>query len=804
LTAPRFSGNGMSHSVGKSPGFIKAQLGLIVVGGAIAFWSATGLVLQEDPRPAAAPIDPIGRVIDRVEFEGVTTLDPIYLQGVTGVKPGDVWNRDAIAEACRKLAETQKFDGTPFAEPRERDGELVLVFVVQERPFITAIDFIGNEKFDAGELLKEIELDVGSPVSEFLIRQAQSEIERKYREAGYAYASVEVDRDILRDERRVLFRISEGPRVKVDDIEFQGNESFSDPRLRGLIETTTYIWLFRTGAFDSEAADRDVAALKAFYVARGYLNAQVGYRIDFKEGSETDLVVTFIIDEGIQHFVKDLKIEGNTIFDDARIMSLMKVFVGEVLDADVLKADREKILEEYGRLGYVYADVQTAYVFAEDEGLVNLTVTITEREQYRFGRLVVRGNRNTKDRVIRRELRFFPEELYDTTKVKEAEQSLVESRLFNDAKITPVGEEPGMRDALVTVEEADTTSILFGVGITTNSGLVGSISIEQRNFDIFDRPRSAKEFFRGRSFRGAGQTMRISLEPGTELTRGRIEFREPYLFDREIGMGLALYLFERGREEYDEQRIGFAPSFDKRWREGPLKGWAAEAAFRFEQIQIGDTDRFTAEEIRDDRGGNWLTTVKGSLVRDKTDSRWMPSTGNRMQFSVEQAGALGGDHFFTKATGTYDHYFTLKTDTFGRKHILQFGASMGQIMGDAPVFEKFFGGGIGSIRGFEYRGVSPRDGIRSDRVGGDFQVLTNAEYSFPVVGKVVRGATFLDMGTVEEDFGIRSWRASLGVGARIYIKYFGPIPLSFDLAFPIAKEDEDDDQVFSFSFGATF
>lgn len=792
----------MSRSVRTLGAFTRPQRWLSALGALLAIGSTMGL-LQVGPttRPS---VDPIGRIIDRVEFEGITTLDPTYLQSVSGVKPGDIWDREVIAEACRKLAETQKLEGAPFAEPREVNGQLVLVFVVVERPYITAIDFVGNEKFDAGDFLKEIQLDVGSPVSEFLIRQAQQEIERKYREAGFAYASVEVDPEVLKEERRVLFRISEGPRVKVQEIMFQGNASFSDLRLRSLIETTTSLWIFRTGAFDAETAERDAAAIKAFYVARGYLNAQCGYRIDFEQGSENDLVVTFIISEGIPHYVQSIKFVGNTVFDDTRLVSRMRVFVGEVIDSDILKLDRERILEEYGRLGYVYAEVNTSHVFAEEDGYVNLTVTISEQEQYRFGRIVVRGNRNTKDRVVRRELRFLPEELYDTTKVKAAEQSLVESRLFDNAKITPVGEQPGVRDALVTLEEADTTSILFGVGVTSNSGLVGSISIEQRNFDIFDTPRSSKEFFRGRSFRGAGQVMRIVIEPGMELNRARIEFREPYLFDRDIGMGMALYLFERGRDEFDEQRIGFSPSFDKRWKEGPLSGWAAETSFRFEHIQIGDTDRFTAQEIRDDRGGNWLTSVKETIVRDTTDSRWLPSRGDRLQVSVEQVGALGGDHFFTKLTGNYDKYFTLKTDLFGRKHVLQLGATAGQIFGDAPVFEKFFAGGIGSLRGFAFRGVTPRAGIRDDGVGGDFMFLTNAEYSFPLIGKTVRGATFLDMGTVEDDFGIESWRAAWGFGTRIYIKYFGPIPLSFDFAFPLAKDDDDDTQMFSFSFGASF
>jgi len=785
--------------------YINRRVGAVILAAAFIGLASTMGLRQDDPGSGqpAKPVDAEGRIIDRVAFEGLVTVDRVYLLGVTKIKAGMAWHRDEIAEACRRLAETRKFEGTPYAEPREKDGQLVAVFVVKERPFITAIDVVGNKAFKTADLLSEIELEAGAPVSEFLIRQARQQIEDKYHEAGYAYAKVVIDRAILEQERRVVLRISEGPRVKVRKIVFEGNTAFSDRRLKGLIETSTYLWLFRTGAFDPETAQRDAAAIKSFYVDRGYLNAQVGYRIDFGE-KESDLTLTFQIEEGLEHIIKSVTFVGNSIFDDARLLSMTASHVGAVIDADVLKNDRQKIQIAYGRLGHIYATVQTTHVFDEEDGFVHLTFQIHEGEQYRFGRIVIRGNQHTQDKVIRRELRFFPEQLYDTEAAKTAERRLVDTRLFSEATITPQGNLPGVRDALVQVDEASTTTMLFGVGVTSNSGLVGSVSIEQRNFDLFDWPRTAKEFFKGRSFRGAGQTMRISLEPGTELTRGRIEFREPYLFDRELGFAVGAYAFQRGREEYDERRVGFTTSIDKRWRGGILDGWAGEIALRFEGIRLSNIEPFTAKDIEDDDGSTFLTSVKGTLIRDKTNSRWLPSEGDRLKVSVEQAGALGGDETFTKAIATYDRYWTLRTDTFGRKHIFQLGATAGHIFGDAPVFERFYGGGIGSVRGFEFRGISPRDGFRDDRIGGDFELLANAQYSFPLVGKTVRGVTFLDMGTVEEDFEITDWRASVGFGLRIYIKLFGPIPLAFDIAAPIASDSDDDTQVFNFSFGTTF
>lgn len=757
-------------------------------------------------RPNGAPgegVDPEGRVIDRVEFEGAAASDPIYLQSVVRIAPGAVWNRDEIADAVARLAATGRFEGRPYAEAREEDGKLILVFVVQERPFVGAVDFVGNEKFKASELLKEIELSTGSPVSEFLVNQARQQIERKYREAGYYHANVEVDQDILRNENRVLFRITEGPRVKVRKILFDGNVAFAANRLESKIETKTYLWLFRTGAFDDEVASRDAATLKKFYVDRGYLDAQVGYRIDLAENQQ-DLTLTFQIDEGPQYLIKDILIRGNTVFDENRILTEMKSAVGRPIDADGLKEDRERLAALYGENGYIYAQITTTHVYDEEDGYVILTVDLDEGDSFRVGRIVIRGNRKTKDKVIRRELRFFPEQLYNTVATKEAEQRLVETRLFSEATITPQGDQPGVRDALVDITEAQTTTILFGVGVTSNSGVVGSISIEERNFDLFDWPRTAEELFKGRSFKGAGQTLRLQIEPGTELTRARIDFREPYLLDQDLGFGLGAYVFERGREEYDEQRIGFYVSLDRRFREGPLEDWATEVAGRFENVDIDDVRAFSAEDIEDAEGSNWMTSAKFSLIRDKTDSIWLPSRGDRIKLSYEQFGAFGGDWTFGKAVGEYDYYATVHRDTFDRKHILHLGGSIGQIFGDAPVFERFYGGGIGSIRGFEFRGISPRDGFRDDRVGGDFMVATTAEYSFPLVGETIRGVTFLDMGTVEDEFGLSDWRASLGIGARIYIKYFGPIPLAFDLALPLAKDGDDDTQIFNFSFGTTF
>jgi len=417
----------------------------------------------------------------------------------------------------------------------------------------------------------------------------------------------------------------------------------------------------------------------------------------------------------------------------------------------------------------------------------------------------VDGNFTTQEKCVRRELRFYPEDLYDITQIQAAEQRLKGTGLFSAATIVPTGNQPGVRDVLVTVEESPRTNqFIAGMGASSDNGLMGNIVLENTNFDLFDRPRSWSEFFKGRSFRGAGQTMRIQLEPGTELTRFQVDFREPYLMDKPIGLGTSLYLFERDRDGYDEERFGGRISFDKRFEDGWLDGWTGEIAFRTEYIDVADVEGFAAEDIRDAEGDNYLSTVKLSLLHDTTDSRFNPSRGHRFRSSWEQAGVMGGDYFFAKLTSSYVQHWTLAVDDSNRKSVVSVHGDVGQIFGDAPVFERFYAGGIGSMRGFDVRGISPRDGLRNNRVGGDFQLLTGGEYSFPLYAKAVRGVFFLDMGTVETDFGINHWRAALGAGIRLTLEIFATVPMEFDLAIPLSKDSDDNERIFSFFIGLPF
>ncbi len=302
---------------------------------------------------------------------------------------------------------------------------------------------------------------------------------------------------------------------------------------------------------------------------------------------------------------------------------------------------------------------------------------------------------------------------------------------------------------------------------------------------------------RGQRFKGAGQRFSIVAEPGTELMRFQVEWFEPYLFDLPYSLGVKAFLFERARDTYDERRYGPLVSIGHRFR----NRWYGELATRIEGIDVRDLDSDAPPEVVSIEGNHWITGLKVSLIKDRTNSRWQPVRGDRITISFEQ---VVGDFNFSKVQGTYRWYRTLWTDAMDRPHYIATKFHVGQILGSAPLFERFYAGGIGSIRGFEYRGVSPRSTGTSHRIGGDFLMLGGAEYNFPLYGEMFRGVFFLDTGTVEADIGLSSYRAAVGFGLRWVIPRMGPIPIQLDFAFPVASDEDDDEQVFSFSLGWTF
>jgi outer membrane protein assembly factor BamA len=277
-----------------------------------------------------------------------------------------------------------------------------------------------------------------------------------------------------------------------------------------------------------------------------------------------------------------------------------------------------------------------------------------------------------------------------------------------------------------------------------------------------------------------------------------VDFIEPWVFDQPYSLGVSAYLSQRLRQDWTESRLGGRISVGKRFNDI----WSARVSLRLEDVEIEEIDDEAnrAAEVLLLEGHSFLDGVGLEVRRDTTDSPIFPTRGTVTTAGWEHFG-LFGDFEFDKLTAGWNWYTTVYEDLLDRKTVLAIRADAGYITGDAPFFERFYGGGLGSVRGFRYRGISPRAGIEEDPIGGDFALTGTVELNFPIAGEALRGVIFTDAGTVEADLEIDTIRVSAGVGLRLSLPFFGQVPIALDFGFPLNEHDQDDTRVFSFSLG---
>jgi outer membrane protein insertion porin family len=704
---------------------------------------------------------------------------------------GAVYKEELVRQDKQRLLKTGQFASVKATSTTTNKG-FIVTYDVKERPLVTGLRFVGNKLISSQDLQNELTFRQNDALDDVKIHEGLKAIEAKYNTEGFARARV----TFIKDDRNVVYKIVEGPRVTIRKVVFKGNEYFWGTKLRFKIEVWRKMWPFVDGYYDKEKIDRDIVTLRNLYVAEGFLDAEVLRELEYSD-DKSRITLTYVIRQNQRYRVNKVTFEGNKVFDKKELAKDLKLRKDAFYTAENQEFDTRRLKEKYGRLGYIGAVVSQGKRFKVKPGLVDVVYKISESDQYRVGEVIIRGNDITQNRVIRRQMKVFPEQLFNTVAIEQSKHRLKELGLFDTVEITPVGREPGRRNALVEVVEGKTAEFLIGAGMSSNHGILGNFSFRQRNFDILNWPKSWREFMTAQGWKGAGQTFSMVAQPGVELMRYHVEWFDPMLFDLPYSSGVKAFGFTRSREDYDESRFGGVVSVGHRFK----NRWYGEMATRVESVRISDIDDMSAPEIFDVEGTNLLVGLKGSLVRDRTDSRWLPSNGDRLKFSVEQ---VGGDYDFTVFRAAYSRYHTLLTDSQDRKHIIAARSSVGVIGGDAPVYERFYGGGMGSIRGFDYRGISPRSGVNDDAVGGDFMMFLGGEYSFPMFGRDLRGVAFLDTGTVEDDISVSTYRASVGFGIRWIVPIFGPMPMSFDFAIPLAKDEMDDTEIFSFSLGWMF
>jgi outer membrane protein insertion porin family len=750
-----------------------------------------------------------GRTVEEVRVRGNNAVSTAAIRNLIRTREGDKFDPATVEVDYQRVFGLRKFANVEARVEPTQTG-VVVVFEVTEQKQIQQIGFRGNTAVDEQTLRETIEIGTGESLDRFRINLARQAIERLYRDRNRPFAHVEVPADELA-QGRVVFVITEGPSVRVRKVRVLGNASFSDERLEEQVKTKPWIFIFQPGTFDADQIEEDVAAIRQYYEQHGFFDVRVGRKLEWS-ADQSEVMVTFVVDEGVRYKIDQVSFQGNSALSEAELRKNLKLLEGRYYDADALRRDVRQIVRSYSPFGFIYQPqepdperarqylrINPDTVLRREAGKIGLVYDISEGRPFRIDKIMVRGNAKIQDKVFLREMRVEPGDLYNAGEIQDAMDRIRGTRLVQGVQVTPIGDKPDSRDLLIEVAEAQTAIFMFGAGITSNAGVLGNITYEQRNFDIANVPSSWSELFSTKAFTGAGQLFRVNLEPGTELSRARVTFEEPWIFDQPFSFRGDAYYTTRRREEYDETRAGGAITFGHRFN----NDWTGRISLRGEDVMIHEVDdRFhRALEILEFEGHSTLTSLGVAIRRDTTDSRILPTRGSVIDAAWEYAGALGGDFEFHKFTLGLNHYQTIYEDLLDRKTILSYRADVGYIAGDAPFFERFYAGGLGSTRGFKYRGISPRSGLEEDPVGGDVILTGTVELNFPVAGELLRAVVFADAGTVESDLEFGKIRTSVGAGVRLTLPIFGQLPLAIDFAVPLTKDDQDDTRFISFSLG---
>ncbi|MEZ6186020.1 MAG: BamA/TamA family outer membrane protein [Planctomycetota bacterium] len=457
----------------------------------------------------------------------------------------------------------------------------------------------------------------------------------------------------------------------------------------------------------------------------------------------------------------------------------------------------------------MHAQVDVDLRYDDERQLVDVDLLVSEGPKVRIEEIKIRGNIDTRDDVIRRELSVYPGEYFDAEEWQASRSRLFRSRYFTDVDYSfEPGSEPGSEHLVVTVIENDKLrSISFGGAVSTAAGFFGNFQLTMPNFDVFDPPESLQDVLSLQMFKGAGQFFQITYQPGRQRSALSLEFREPWLFDYPIELGLGGSLRDRAREDWIESRRVGRISLGYRLTQDLI----ARVAYRIERVYVGDVELDAVPDAIRVAGTNYISAVRFSLSLNKTrvDRFFVAYGGFTSEVYYEVAGgALGGNHTFHRAGMEGTVYLEMLEFPRNYRWVLALGGEVGwqrSLDGDPiPIFERFFAGGPNSIRGFQFRTVVPQ--LRDKPLGGDFLALVNAEFSFPMFRDILRGVVFVDGGGVSEK--IRAWRSddfrlAAGFGFRIKVPVF-PAPVALDFAWPILEQDQDDRQVFSFSVGFGF
>jgi outer membrane protein insertion porin family len=771
--------------------------------------------------------------IARIEIKhvGPPAVSDQMVRANIRVKVGDPYLPAAVDDDVRGLYGTGFFYNIRVSADTSAD-RLALTYIVQGKPKLTDIKFHGNTSYSNAKLKKKITSKVGEPLDERKLFTDSQEIEKMYQKSGHPRTTVKpvVAIDENAGRGTATFEVSESPKIKIIQVEFIGAKAFKQKKLRKVIKTRKhwmFSWLTGSGFLKDEVFEEDHEKLKEFYRDHGYIDFDIK-QVKIVNPTDRTMIIRFFVYEGTQYKVGSVKIDGNKLFTNAEIAkgirgvrsgkiklgpNGLEMDVGDVFTSKGFTKDVEDMEDFYGSKGYVDVNTSSRNLIVTrvpnvERGTMDLEFKINEGQKSFVEKIDIRGNTKTKDKVIRRELAVSPGEPFDMVRVKISKARLEGLQFFDKVDARPEDTElPNRKNLVVGVEEKNTGNLTMGAGFSSVDSIVGFAEVSQGNFDLFHPP----------TFTGGGQKFRLRVQIGTQRQDYVMTFVEPWFLGRKLQLGTEFYYrdlnFNSLDNIYDETRLGARVSLTKALGSDYLIG---TVSYTIEQVGIklnpgfgtartpsdggpfggggnlpgGDPGGLPGGQnvpnaILDEVGYHVLSRISGSLAYDTRNSVQLPNKGQRTELFTEFVGGpLGGDKEFWKVELKTAWYFP----GFFNGHVLEVvgrsGVAQSLQSGDVPFYERYYLGGLYSMRGFKYRSVSPREPGFDEPIGGDTYWFGSLEYSVPIIERL-RIAAFYDVGSVGDrpyNFNARNYDDNYGIGLRLNL----PIgPLRLDYGIPI-------------------
>lgn len=742
--------------------------------------------------PSALAVTPFE--IKDIRIEGIQRTDPGTVFAALPFRIGDTYNDDKGAAALRALFATGLFSDVRIVI----DGQVPVV-IVEERPIIATVNFIGLKEFDKDPLLKSLKdagIGEGLPFDKALIDRAEQEIKRQYLSRSlYGAEVVTTVTPIERNRVNVTFTMNEGDAAKIKDIRIVGATAFSESTLLGLFDLTTggwFTWYSKSDRYSRAKLNADLETLRAYYLNRGYLEFGIESTQVTISPDKQDITITISIREGQPYTVTAVRLEGEYLGRDDEFKADVLVRPGEPYNGDAVSATVKRFQDRFGLYGYAFARVEQQPLIDRDKGQVEVVLAADPQRRVYVRRVEVAGNTRTRDEVIRRELRQLESSWYDGAKIKLGRDRVNRLDYFKDVSVDTT-EVPGTADQVdltVKVEEKPTGNLMLGAGYSNAEKLSLTGSIRQDN--IF----------------GSGHYLGIELNTAKSYRTLVLSTVDPYFTVDGISRAIDLY-YRTSRplnslgDSYDLSTPGMSVRFGVPFSEFDT----VFLGIGYEQTRIGTSQGIPLSYLNyrvlyGER--SYSVPITLGWQRDARDSALIPTEGRYVRVNAEWGAA--GDVRYLRTNLQGQQYFSLPFRmTLGLNAELGYGQGLGGK--PYPVFKNFYGGGLGSVRVFEQSSLGTVDPTGA-YIGGAKRLNFNSELYFPVPGtgndKSLRIFAFADAGNVwrEDDrIDLSTLRASAGIGLS-WVSPVGPLKLSWGT--PLRSERNDRIQKFQFQIGTAF